>query len=590
MADSINLIKLEYEAKNLDKILSQGNSLAERNEKLINLAKDLSKGLDEIGDTGGKVAERLRQSFSSAFDIIAEKIRKTGNDAERVTLTMIQNSQKIQAQNAKNAKELSGEKEIQTTIKSLEELRKQWQANEREISKSKNFLLKGKKDTPIESSYLIQEQKILKKEIKQNIKRLDKLSGISTNGDKLINDAKFHDDRAEAFTLANNKQREARDYLSETKSIYEQLLISVDKMTEKYGVQSEVTKQEKSRLDEIVKNRQAATEELQKATTLLQEQGKLKGQQGQDVLNRVAQEEKEIQAKQKSLELQRQHKQEFQQTKQQVQEIYSLEEKIEKLKKDKSANKTELRVTQQILQEKREEYNINEKILKLHGEERQEITALGQKHKENLSLIAAQKDKTGQLGETFKKVFNYVAVYRGFAMVSEGIQKAIDTMKELDKAFTDIQMVTMGTDEQTAQLAQEYNALAKSLGSTTIEVAEGAGEWLRQGKSAEETTKLLTASMTLSKVGAIESSKATQLLTSSLNGYKLSAEDAMGVVDKISAIDLAAATSSEELTTALARTANIANDSSVSFDKLLTMIGTVSSVTRRSASTIRRII
>lgn len=92
--------------------------------------------------------------------------------------------------------------------------------------------------------------------------------------------------------------------------------------------------------------------------------------------------------------------------------------------------------------------------------------------------------------------------------------------------------------------------------------------------------------MTLSKVGAMESAEATQLLTSTLNGYKFSAEEAMNVVDKVSAIDMAAATSSEELMTALSRTANSADDAGVSFDKLLAMIGTVSSVTRKSASTI----
>ena len=94
--------------------------------------------------------------------------------------------------------------------------------------------------------------------------------------------------------------------------------------------------------------------------------------------------------------------------------------------------------------------------------------------------------------------------------------------------------------------------------------------------------------MTLSKVGAMESAEATELLTSTLNGYKFAAQDAMTVVDKISSIDLEAATSSYELATALSRTANSANDAGVSFDKLLAMIGTVSSVTRRSASTIRR--
>lgn len=92
--------------------------------------------------------------------------------------------------------------------------------------------------------------------------------------------------------------------------------------------------------------------------------------------------------------------------------------------------------------------------------------------------------------------------------------------------------------------------------------------------------------MTLSKVGAMESAEATELLTSTLNGYKMAAEDAMTVVDKISAIDMAAATSSEELMVALSRTANSADDAGVSFDKLLAMIATTSSVTRKSASTI----
>lgn len=293
-------------------------------------------------------------------------------------------------------------------------------------------------------------------------------------------------------------------------------------------------------------------------------------------------------ARQQAINSDKQEKSNYEQLKRQVQEIYSLEEKLAKLKKDKSGNRAEIEATQQLLAHKKVEYDVDRKISQLNGERKRELDAITKKHQESLQLIEAQKNKMSQLGDTIKKVFNYVAVYKGFSLLTQGIQQAIDTMKELDKAFTDIQMVTGGTDEETAQLAQEYNGLAKSLGATTKEVADGAGEWLRQGKTAEETTKLLTASMTFSKVGAIEASEATQLLTSSLNGYKLEAEDAMTVVDKISAIDLAAATSSEELATALARTANIANDSSVSFDKLLAMIGTVSSVTRRSASTIRR--
>lgn len=283
-------------------------------------------------------------------------------------------------------------------------------------------------------------------------------------------------------------------------------------------------------------------------------------------------------------------------------EQYALEKKLISLKADPKQEKfhkneiaaieKQLAVTKQLKDEKLAANENGSQLtndqIKYQQQLERELRATNELYKAQKQDIVEAKGATSELGETIKKVFNYILVYKGFQMLTQGVQKAIDTMKELDKAFTDIRLVTGNTVEETNELAKEYNELAKELGATTVQVAEGAGEWLRQGKTAEETSMLLKSSMTLSKVGAIEASEATQLLTSSLNGYKIEAKDAMSVVDKISAIDLAAATSSEELAVALARTANIANDSEVSFDKLLAMIGTVSSVTRRSASTIRR--
>ena len=57
------------------------------------------------------------------------------------------------------------------------------------------------------------------------------------------------------------------------------------------------------------------------------------------------------------------------------------------------------------------------------------------------------------------------------------------------------------TPEEIYNLAQSYNDLAKSLGVTTMEIAEGSVEWLRQGKSIKETTELLDASTKMAKLG-----------------------------------------------------------------------------------------
>lgn len=226
--------------------------------------------------------------------------------------------------------------------------------------------------------------------------------------------------------------------------------------------------------------------------------------------------------------------------------------------------------------------------------QQEQAIARAKSQQERLTIEAqetAKAMKTTQshaksLGEYMKNVANYVALYQILNAIQQAMRNAYETILQLDTAFTDIQMVTGYSETQIGDLSQEYNELAKQMGATTQEVAEGATEWLRQGKTIEETTELLKSSMTLSKVGAMESAEATELLTSTLNGYKYSAEEAMGIVDKVSAIDMAAATSSEELMTALSRTANSADDAGISFDKLLAMIGTVSSVTRKSASTI----
>lgn len=194
-------------------------------------------------------------------------------------------------------------------------------------------------------------------------------------------------------------------------------------------------------------------------------------------------------------------------------------------------------------------------------------------------------------GEALKDAFdNYIGpaalADRAVDLLVEGAKEAYQTIVDLNKAMTDVQMVTGESAEQTSELAHQYSQMAKELGATTTEVANGAAEWLRQGKSVAETNQLLESSMILSKVGAIESSQATELLTSTLNGYKKEANEAMHVVDAMSAVDLAAATSVEELAVALQSTANMARVNGVGFEQLLGMVGAVSEASRRSASVV----
>ncbi len=173
-------------------------------------------------------------------------------------------------------------------------------------------------------------------------------------------------------------------------------------------------------------------------------------------------------------------------------------------------------------------------------------------------------------------------VYGALNQLKEGIQYVIDLNKEL----VNIQLVNGDSPEQVAKLASEYNNLAKQLGVTTLEIAKGSLEFIRQGKTAEETATLIRNSTMMSKLGNMEATESSEALTSIMNGFKMSVDETGTALDKLLAIDNSAATSIKELSTAMRYSSNSAAQVGVDFDHLAAYIGTVSSVTRLSAETI----
>jgi len=169
--------------------------------------------------------------------------------------------------------------------------------------------------------------------------------------------------------------------------------------------------------------------------------------------------------------------------------------------------------------------------------------------------------------------------------LNEGIEFTI----ELNKEMVNIQVLQAEgaqTPEEINALAISYNDLAKQMGVTTIEIARGSVEWLRQGKTISETNTLLQASTMLSKLGALDSATATNYLTSTLNSYVMGTEEAISVVNRLIAVDNISATSTRELATALQYSAASAAESGVTLDKLISYIGVVSSTTRQNAESI----
>lgn len=187
------------------------------------------------------------------------------------------------------------------------------------------------------------------------------------------------------------------------------------------------------------------------------------------------------------------------------------------------------------------------------------------------------------VGETFSgnkmAVTAYLATLKAVKSAASDAKTAI---VDMDKAVTDLSVAQGQGRDTAANYLKQLNLQAQSIGATTKEVAQSADSWLRQGKSVKETGDLVYDSMILSKLGQIESAKASEYLTSALNGYKKSASEAIDIVDKLTAVDMESASDAGGLAESMSRTASAASMAGVSMDKLIGMISTVKEVTQAS--------
>lgn len=183
----------------------------------------------------------------------------------------------------------------------------------------------------------------------------------------------------------------------------------------------------------------------------------------------------------------------------------------------------------------------------------------------------------------FWQYFNVSSIVLNFV---NGIKRMWTNVVELDSAMTDLQIASGKNRTEIEEMIAAYHNLAQEVGATTVEVAQAADTWLRQGYDTAEATELIRASMMLSKLGQIESAEASQALTSAMKGYKVSVEDVVGVVDRLTAVDMVAAVSAGDIATAMSETAVSANIAGVSMDKLIGYLATVQEVTQDGAESV----
>lgn len=193
---------------------------------------------------------------------------------------------------------------------------------------------------------------------------------------------------------------------------------------------------------------------------------------------------------------------------------------------------------------------------------------------------------SGSLREAFSTFTMANMLEDGIYKVVDAGKQGLETVKEFNDIKTDLAMATGENKAYINDLMESYNNLGQELGAITSDVASSADSWLRQGRSMSETNQLIKDSMVLSKDAQMDSSEASKILTATLNGFQMNADQAGHINDVLTSIDLQSASDAGGIGMALTKVASQANNAGVSLEKTAAMIATVKDVTQDSDASI----
>lgn len=202
----------------------------------------------------------------------------------------------------------------------------------------------------------------------------------------------------------------------------------------------------------------------------------------------------------------------------------------------------------------------------------------------------ASKEMESTINSMMTRMFSLVAIIR---TISNLIKNTTEYVSEYYDKMNEIRIITGKTESEAEKLGQTYRDLAASMSASSLDMADAAIYFTRQGLGAEEIEKRLKNTTMFAKAANVEFEQAAELITAVVNSMDLveqEAEDGRNATQRVADVFLEigdhAATSGREIGEAMQKAAAAAGAFGVEFEWIASYIATVSETTRQEATTI----
>ncbi len=231
--------------------------------------------------------------------------------------------------------------------------------------------------------------------------------------------------------------------------------------------------------------------------------------------------------------------------------------------------------------------NILNTYLNMNGTVSNFANVSGEMWQEQIDSAQIAEQRQQKLNQTLRQTLGI-----GFGLndvireVKKLIREAFDFYKSLDRALTDITIVSDMSRSQVQELTQEFIKLSAQTGMAIDDIAQASVIFFQQGLSTKEVMKMTEVTAQFAKVAGSTVEKAADQLTAAVNGFQVGVEGAVDVADKLNAVAAKSAASIDEIATAMSKAASQANQAGLSMDKFYAILATMEEVTREAPENI----
>lgn len=201
--------------------------------------------------------------------------------------------------------------------------------------------------------------------------------------------------------------------------------------------------------------------------------------------------------------------------------------------------------------------------------------------------IKQLSDEARELEQLKTRLKAFFGINSAINIFKRAVKDAYNTVTELDAAMTQTAVVTDWTVGDMWKQLPTYAAEADKLGATILGAYDTMTLYYQQGLKADEAWALGTETMKMARIANLDYTESTNMMTAAIRGFnmELSKVSAQRVNDVYSQLAAISASDTEEISTAMTKTASLAHNANMEFETTAAFLAQIIETTRESAET-----